>query len=423
MASQMDIPRLRGDQTIAFLREGYDFIARRCRDLGSDVFAARLMLQPVTCLHGAEAAEMVYGNDRLTRRRGAMPPTVLRLLQDKGSVQQLDGPDHRHRKAMFVDLLMTDAAEASFIGIFREEWRLALDDWAERPSIVLLDEAYLVLTRSVCRWAGVPLGEGEDVEMAHELSAMIENAGSIGAGVVAALWRRRRTERAMARLVSDIRTGRAAIPGDAPVSVIANHRDRNGERLPVEVAAVEVINILRPVAAVARYVMFSAMALHEHPAASAALTGAGSGGYEAFAEEVRRLYPFFPLIGAKAIGPFEWKGIPFEDGDWLLLDLHGTNHDPRHFPAPGTFDPSRAISWRQQGGGFVPQGVGDARRGHRCPGERLTVAVIAEATRLMVEEMEARVAPQDLTMPPGRMPAKPKSGLILTDIARRDGSA
>lgn len=54
---------------------------------------------------------MVYGNGRLARRRGAMPPSVLRLLQDKGSVQQLDGPDYRHRKAMFVDLHMTDAAE------------------------------------------------------------------------------------------------------------------------------------------------------------------------------------------------------------------------------------------------------------------------------------------------------------------------
>ncbi len=41
---------------------------------------------------------MFYSGDRFTRTGGAMPPTVLRLLQDKGSVQQLDGAAHlQHR--------------------------------------------------------------------------------------------------------------------------------------------------------------------------------------------------------------------------------------------------------------------------------------------------------------------------------------
>ena len=40
MPSQAQIPRLRGDQTLAFLREGYGFVSRRCETLGSDVFAS-----------------------------------------------------------------------------------------------------------------------------------------------------------------------------------------------------------------------------------------------------------------------------------------------------------------------------------------------------------------------------------------------
>lgn len=120
-------PRLKGfDHTLAFLREGYQFISRRCEGLASDRFSARLMLKPVICMRGEAAAEMFYDGDRFTRRRGAMPPTVLRLLQDKGSVQQLDDEAHRDRKSMFVNLLMSDEAEHQFVEIFRAQWLSAL---------------------------------------------------------------------------------------------------------------------------------------------------------------------------------------------------------------------------------------------------------------------------------------------------------
>ncbi|MER8545794.1 hypothetical protein [Mesorhizobium sp. M0684] len=94
------IPRAAFDSTLALLREGYDFISARCRRMNTDIFATRLMLRPAICVRGAEAAEMFYGGDHFTRI-GAMPQTTLRLLQDKGSVQALDGAAHRHRKARF----------------------------------------------------------------------------------------------------------------------------------------------------------------------------------------------------------------------------------------------------------------------------------------------------------------------------------
>ncbi|TIT01602.1 hypothetical protein [Mesorhizobium sp.] len=93
------------DSTIALLREGYDFIARRCDRLGTDIFATRLMLKRAICVRGASAAEMFYGGNHFTRN-GAMPQTTMRLLQDKGSVQSLDDGAHRHRKAMFLSILL-----------------------------------------------------------------------------------------------------------------------------------------------------------------------------------------------------------------------------------------------------------------------------------------------------------------------------
>jgi len=43
------------------------------------------MLRKVICTMGEEAATMFYPADRFTRKR-ALPPTTLRLLQDKGSM-------------------------------------------------------------------------------------------------------------------------------------------------------------------------------------------------------------------------------------------------------------------------------------------------------------------------------------------------
>ncbi|MDY6964192.1 MAG: cytochrome P450, partial [Pseudomonadota bacterium] len=78
------------DATLSLLREGYHFIPNRCRRLESEIFRTRLTLTEVICMQGPRAAELFYGNAALTRQ-GSMPQTVLRLLQDKGSVQQQDG--------------------------------------------------------------------------------------------------------------------------------------------------------------------------------------------------------------------------------------------------------------------------------------------------------------------------------------------
>lgn len=53
---------------------------------------------------GEEATRAFYEPGRFTRR-GALPPTALMLLQDRGSVALLDGEAHRQRKAMFMSLM------------------------------------------------------------------------------------------------------------------------------------------------------------------------------------------------------------------------------------------------------------------------------------------------------------------------------
>jgi fatty-acid peroxygenase len=85
------------------------------------------MLTGAICLRGTEAARLFYGSDRFTRV-GAMPLSVLHLLQDGGSVQLLDGTLHHHRKCLFLDIFEPDPIDR-LREAFRAEFRAALPRW------------------------------------------------------------------------------------------------------------------------------------------------------------------------------------------------------------------------------------------------------------------------------------------------------
>ena len=62
-------------------------------------------------------------------------------------------------------------------------------------------------------------------------------------------------------------------------------------------AAIELLNVIRPTVAVARYITFCALALHEFPHTQELV--ASDSVVEPFVQEVRRFYPFFPAIAAR----------------------------------------------------------------------------------------------------------------------------
>jgi fatty-acid peroxygenase len=248
---------------------------------------------------------------------------------------------------------------------------------------------------------------------------MVENAGRFGPRTWVALLARRRTERLVRKRIREVRDGSLPLAGTAPLRIIAEHRDESGELLSTNDAAVELINLLRPVVAVGRYVAFSAMALQSHPQWRERFANGDESELEPFVEEVRRLYPFFPLIGVRARHSFTWQNHAVRAGDWMLLDLYGTNHDPRRFPAPNEFRPTRAISWKNQGFDFIPQGGGEAAATHRCPGEAITVALMKEAIRLLTRTLVYDVPPQDLSLDLSSMPTRPPFGFRIGNIACR----
>lgn len=396
------------DSSLALLTQGYDFAPRRYERLGSDAFDARLMLSPCTVARGEDAARMFYTPGRFTRR-GGLPKTALWSLQDEGSVITLDGAAHRQRKAMFVDM-MTGDAPTDVADRFEAAWHDAVPRFRQRDQTVLLYAARALLTRALTDWAGTPLSAVEGPLRTHEFGAMVDGAGSVGPRNWRGLALRRRTERWARDWIVGVRSGTRSAPPESPVALVASHHDLDGSLLSTKVAGVELINCLRPAIANDRYIVFAAHALHRHPAARpdpedpTALTR--------FALEVRRYYPFIPMMGGRALKPFFWRGRRFVTGDWVLLDLFGTNRDPQVWPEPDRFDPDRFCDRQPDAYDLISHGGGDVRETHRCPGEAMTQALIERATKLLLQT-PYEVPAQDLTIPPSHIPAVPRSRFVV----------
>jgi fatty-acid peroxygenase len=99
----------------------------------------------------------------------------------------------------------------------------------------------------------------------------------------------------------------------------------------------------------------------------------------------------------------------------VLLDLYGQNHDPDLWPDPYRFDPGRFLDREPAPDELIPQGGGDARTGHRCPGEDVTVALLLTlSTRLA--RLDYEVPDQDLTISLRRIPARPRSRFVICPV-------
>jgi fatty-acid peroxygenase len=153
-----------------------------------------------------------------------------------------------------------------------------------------------------------------------------------------------RTEAWARELIEAVRNGHFDVREGSAADVISRYREPDGKVLDLGTAAVELINILRPTVAVARYVTFAAHALEAYPNWNGRLQAGADELIEAFVQEVRRFYPFFPMVGGRSLEEFEWRGHRFEKGSWVLLDLCGTNHDARIWNNPERFQPERFLN-------------------------------------------------------------------------------
>lgn len=403
------------ESTLALMRDPYRFISKRCERYRSDFFETTLMFERTLCMRGREAAALFYSPQRFARA-GVAPMWLQKTLFGVGGVQGLDGAAHRHRKQMFMSLMTPERIER-LAHITSEYWRVALGKWVRQKRVVLYPELREILTRAVCDWAGVPLAESEVKLRTYQLTAMFDQAAAIGLGHFLSRRARRQAEQWIADVIEAIRAGRYEPPEQSAAHVIAWHRDASGALLDRHTAAVELINVLRPTVAVSVYMTFVAVALHQYPTCRQRLRTGETEYAEAFVQEVRRFYPFFPLVMAQVRDDFAWKGYHFQKGTKVALDLYGTNHNARIWKEPEAFRPERFLGWDGDPYSLIPHGGGDHHRGHRCPGEWITIALMQATLRFLTTRIAYNVPAQDLTIDYRRLPALPRSRFILRNVS------
>jgi fatty-acid peroxygenase len=385
--------KARLDTSIPMLAQGYAWLPDRRRAAGRRTVQTRLMGRRALAAEG--------------------PEPVVSTPSGQGAVQDADGEPHLVSEAMSVELL-TGEGIGGLVDRVTSSWDDAAGVWAGKRQVMLVDEASRVLTRGVCDWAGVPVTDEEVPALARDLTALVDGFATAASRHWRARRVRHRREAWLAQLVKDVRRGVITVPAGSVVDVVSGHRDADGRPLEPRVAAVEILDVLRPAVAVSWFVAFAAHALHRWPANRDRLRSGDDAFATAFAHEVRRFYPFAPFLGgaARAVEP-EGEQVPA--GSMVLLDLFGQNHDPDLWEEPYTFRPERFLDRPDSAGERVPQGAGDPRTGLRCPGEDITVALLA-ALVVRLARLEYVLPQQDPSISVRRIPTRPASRLLLTAV-------
>lgn len=402
------------DHTFSLLNDGYTFIEKRCRENHTDLFETRLLGEKVVCLHGKEAASIFYDTEKF-KRKGVTPKRIQKTLFGQKGVQSLDKQAHKHRKEAFMSLMKPEAID-ELMTLIRAEWQLSLQRWESMERLVLFDETRDILCKAVCEWSGVPLAR-EDVEKrAKDLSTMVDGFGGVGVRNWEGRTARNRSEKWIASLIEQTRKGELQIKENTALALFSHHQDLEGKLLDKQIAAVEVLNIIRPVVAIAWYDTFLGLALFQYPQYREKLQQGNEQDMENFVQEVRRFYPFTPFVGARVLNEFDWRGYHFPKDRLVLLDVYGTNRDDVLWERAEVFWPERFEHWDESKFDFIPQGGGDFITNHRCAGEWITIAAMKVALDQMVNHMEYEVPEQDFSYDLSRMPSIPNSRFIMQNV-------
>lgn len=255
----------------------------------------------------------------------------------------------------------------------------------------------------------MPLAHDEVKHRTHQFIYMIESASKIGFRHWQGRQARRLMEKWCRNLIHQTRTNQLPVELDKALYKIAMYQQPDNSLLSEQVAAVELLNVLRPTVAITYYVVLTALALHQFPHETKRLNSDEA--RHRFVQEVRRFYPFFPATVAQVRQTFEWQGYTFPQGSRVMLDLYGTNHDERLWQNPEQFWPDRFLYNDTDEFSLIPQGGGDYWQHHRCAGEWLTLAL-----KVLTQEIQYEVPGQNLFLPHNKMPTLPESGFIMSKV-------
>ncbi len=397
--------------------KGYNLLGELREDVDAPVVRATFLTEEIVAIYGEEAARKFY-NPANFKREGAMPTPILKTLFGEDGVQTLDGKAHHHRKNYFMDLMTPERME---------DYRAILDRNLEETlnkqhgEFELFDLANRVLFDSVSEWSGINLQNysEEKVEaLAKDQISMISGAVTSPMDHIKGILDRNESEDWAQKLIKDAREN--PVPGKEHLALytFANATDLDGELLSVEVAAVELLNIIRPTVALTVWMALMGHALFTKEGVYEELKGDFENLQDPFIQEMRRFYPFFPMLPAIAVDDVEINGYHIPKDTWTILDLYGSNHDARTVSHPEKFDIKRYIgratdlSYEEEYE-MIAQGGGKFREMHRCAGEWITLHSMRVFLDHLVNKHTFTAPEQDWTIPMNRFPTYPNSKTLL----------
>lgn len=416
---------LRLEQMVNFVRDGYLFASRTRSRAGvapdsHEPVALRMLGSRAVLVRGEEGVRAFYDTDRM-QRDGAMPAFIRGPLFGPGAVHGLDGEEHAVRKNALADMAYDDDRVESFKTLVAEELETILAGWRGGSGTVHEDTA-LAYGRAALRWAGLPISTKEMDRQIRRMHRLLDNFGQPSRNVIGWI-ERYRLDKWAAQLITDVRSGKVQADPYSVLSHMADLRGPDGELVDARTAGVELQNLTRPTVAVARFAAFAATALVDHPEWVARIrTAAGDSLIDvpeatAFAQEVRRTYPFVPMLPAKAKEDTEISGCPVKKGQRVLLDFVGTLTSPKEWEDAGSFNPERflEVDDAEDLVAFIPQGGGDVRAGHRCPGEKIAVTALSAAVAALCRPgVHISGETEDRTFPWTQMLTRPSTGVRVS---------
>ncbi|PID21120.1 cytochrome P450 [Sporosarcina sp. P3] len=399
------------------INKGYNLLGELREEVGAPVVKAEFLTKEITVIYGEEAARKFYDPENF-KREGAMPKPVLKTLFGEGGVQTLDGDEHHHRKGYFMDLMSPDRME-EYHELLAKNVSKELDK--QHGEFELFDLANRVLFNSISEWCGINLEQFDSKtleKLARNQISMISGAVTSPVDHIKGITDRNESEKWAKDLIKEAREH--PVPGKEHLALytFAHATDLDGELLPVEVAAVELLNIIRPTVALTVWVALMGHALFAKRGIYEEVQSDFDDLQDSFIQELRRYYPFFPMLPAIAVSDVEVDGYLIPKDSWVVLDLYGSNHDKRTIDSPEQFDSKRFvgkakdISYEEEYE-MIAQGGGKFREMHRCAGEWITLHSLRVFSDHLVNQYEFTVPEQDWTIPMNQFPTYPTSKVLL----------
>jgi cytochrome P450/tellurite resistance protein len=414
-------------ETLAFLKDGFGFVAKRVEKHGP-VFKTSLLGKTTVFLAGARVSG-VFLDEACVQREGSMPGHVQELFGGQ-SLPLLDGDVHRARKEQVLAAFERTAMPGYLVEM-QAAIEQALEAWVARGEIRAVEElkrlAITIIARNM-----TGLGAGEDLET---LLTGFKNVTGGFAGIPVplpgtaykrGLDARDRIFEILGRLVAEHRRA----PREDGLGRILARESTDGSRIADEDAVRELHHVF-----IAGYIVFAELAalldrLADDPALLASLTAevraaspSGPIAPKAFAsmplldqvvKETKRITPVVPVSFGKAKATFAIEGYRVPEGTMVFWSPWAHDQDRLTFTEPERFDPDRFGAARAEDRkdrlAFAPQGMGEPL-GHLCPGVDYASLFMQAFTVVLLRGYAWSFPEQDTALAFSRIPPEHAEGL------------